>query len=370
MQTLVVNQMNLAQATLVEEASKLLSAGQIKMAVQLFALTANNMTYAAFGKAMRYWDFYPRNDGGVVPVWGFAQVVETAHETITVGQRFYGYYPIANQVIFEPSHASERGFQVANGTRADLAAVYNQYVNVASDPFYAACKVNGDATQSEAIQALLRPLYVTSWLLADFFRDNQFFGADTVLCTSASSKTAYLMAAVLKKGETKKRVVGLTSAGNVAFCESLGCYDQVLTYNQFNKLGPSEKLVLIDFAGNSDIRRQIHSHYANLLYSCAVGGTHHHALGGSAGLIGPKPILFFAPAQMKKRQADWGGAKFGEILVSDWALLLKQVTHEAAPWVKVSHQTGALAISEAWQKLAGGAGNQTPPQFGTVFSFS
>ena len=28
------------------------------------------------------------------------------------------------------------------------------------------------------------------------------------------------------------------------------------------------------------------------------------------GLPGPRPVLFFAPAQVKKRSADWGGSPF------------------------------------------------------------
>ena len=43
-----------------------------------------------------------------------------------------------------------------------------------------------------------------------------------------------------------------------------------------------------------------------LAYSCSVGGTHWEALGGGKGLPGPRPVLFFAPAQIKKRVAEWG----------------------------------------------------------------
>ena len=52
-----------------------------------------------------------------------------------------------------------------------------------ADPFY--------TRDSESAQALLRPLFITSWLIDDFLADNNFFGADTMLLSSASSKTAY-----------------------------------------------------------------------------------------------------------------------------------------------------------------------------------
>ncbi len=36
--------------------------GEVRLAVQRFAFTANNITYAAFGDAMNYWKFFPTVD--------------------------------------------------------------------------------------------------------------------------------------------------------------------------------------------------------------------------------------------------------------------------------------------------------------------
>ena len=38
---------------------------------------------------------------------------------------------------------------------------------------------------------IVRPLFITSFMLADFLQDNAFFGARQVVVSSASSKTAY-----------------------------------------------------------------------------------------------------------------------------------------------------------------------------------
>jgi Protein of unknown function (DUF2855) len=367
MHTLVVDQAHLTKAKWVEETSAPCISGSVRLRVDVFALTANNMTYAAFGKAMRYWDFYPREDGGVVPVWGFAQVVESQHDTVTAGQRFYGYYPMASEVLLTPSHASDRGFSVASGLRADLASVYNQYVNVASDPFY--------QVDTETLQAVMRPLFATSWLLADFFQDNAFFGAEVIVCSSASSKTAFAMAQIMKRSG-QCHIVGLTSKANVAFCESLGCYDQVLTYEQIDTLPTNLKIVYVDFAGNAALRRHIHERFPLLSYSCSVGGTHHDALGGGSGLAGVRPILFFAPAQMKKRQTDWGAGVFGKKLVDDWLEFVKRLAQSGnhpnasnQAWVQIAHGHSQPAILAAWQQLASGASAQDSPRVGKVFSF-
>ena len=39
-----------------------LADGELRLRIERFALTANNITYAAFGEAMRYWDFFPTGD--------------------------------------------------------------------------------------------------------------------------------------------------------------------------------------------------------------------------------------------------------------------------------------------------------------------
>jgi hypothetical protein len=62
---------------------------------------------------------------------------------------------------------------------------------------------------------LYRPLFFTSFVLADFLVDGGTAGARTVVLSSASSKTAYGAAFLLQSAGV--RTVGLTSAGNVAF---------------------------------------------------------------------------------------------------------------------------------------------------------
>jgi Protein of unknown function (DUF2855) len=54
-----------------------LADGQVRVRIERFALTSNNITYAAFGEAMSYWQFYPTGEEGwgSIPVWGFASVV-------------------------------------------------------------------------------------------------------------------------------------------------------------------------------------------------------------------------------------------------------------------------------------------------------
>jgi len=55
------------------------SDGQIVVAIDKFALTANNVTYAASGDLLGYWQFYPTAEDpwGKVTVWGIAEVIDS-----------------------------------------------------------------------------------------------------------------------------------------------------------------------------------------------------------------------------------------------------------------------------------------------------
>lgn len=71
--TLLVRQKQLSDTRLHTIDTPALADGQIRVRVDPFALTANNITYAAMGDMLGYWKFYPTGDAewGVVPVWGF-----------------------------------------------------------------------------------------------------------------------------------------------------------------------------------------------------------------------------------------------------------------------------------------------------------
>ena len=333
-----------------------LADGQVRIAIAQFALTANNITYAAFGDAMHYWRFFPAlgADGahdaawGCIPVWGFGSVSESRRPDVAVGERIYGYFPMASSVVLAPGKLSALSFIDAAPHRAELHPVYNQYTRCATDPFYTA--------DTEGLQALLRPLFTTSWLIDDFMDDNQWFCANTVLLSSASSKTAYGTAFQMAQRKGVE-VVGLTSPGNVAFCESLGCYTRVVRYDQLEDIAADTPAIYVDFAGSASLRKSIHTHFSKLAYSSAIGGTHVTDLGGARDLPGPPATLFFAPAQIKKRSADWGGQVLGQKLLQAWQAFAAQVANPQQPWLVVQQHAGADALQAVYTQMLSGSGD-------------
>jgi hypothetical protein len=333
-----------------------LQAGQVRLSVEHFSLTANNITYAAFGEAMKYWQFFPAPDAdwGCLPVWGFAAVAESRVEGVTVGRRVWGCLPAGTHLVVKPARVGATGFVDAAPHRQELATVYSQYAWCDADPAW--------RSDAEGLQAVLKPLFTTSFLIDDFLADNGFFGARQLLLSSASSKTAYGTAFCLaqRRGTPgAPAVVGLTSSGHLDFTRSLGVYDDVRTYGEVAPLDCRSPTVYVDFAGNAALRRTVHDHFGTaLVHSSSIGGTHWTELGSGAGLPGPRPVLFFAPSQIKKRSAPppegWGRDALQQRLGAAWAAFLARVGRADDPWLHIVTERGAPALEAAYASLLNG----------------
>ena len=358
--TLLVRQDQLATTRLVTSTDTPLADGQVRVRVERFALTANNITYAALGEMLQYWQFFPSGETGwgIVPVWGFATVVQSLHPGITVGERLYGYWHMATQAVLSPQRVNAAGFSDGAPHRAGLHAVYNHYLRTSADPFYRA--------DTEDVQALLRPLFITSWLIDDFLDDQQFFGARRLLLSSASSKTAYGTAFQLAQ-RAGLEVIGLTSPGNAAFCNSLGCYHRVVAYDALeSQIDGATPSIYIDFAGSVGLRQRIHAHATGLAYSCAVGASHVQDLGGAGNLPGPRPVMFFAPAQVKKRHGDWGAQGLNDRLVAAWNRFSTAVQAPPTPWLTVQQHRGPEATRALFGAVLAGQGDPRAGHIATL----
>ena len=263
---------------------------------------------------------------------------------VEAGARVYGFLPTASHLVVRPDRADGRGFRDAAGHRAALPAAYNAYALTTGDPSYDAAR--------EDLQVLFRPLFLISFLLADQLQETP----GTVVLSSASSKTAYGAAFLLRAAG--REVVGLTSPGNLAFTESLGCYDRVLTYDEAASL-PREHTAYVDLAGSTPLRQALHTALADwLLLDLVVGVTHQDS--GSAGrLPGPRPTVFFAPDRLQQRSADWGRAGFDERFAQAWGSFVPAVEG----WVDLTVGSGPQGLQSAYLEVLAG---RTDPRTGHV----
>ena len=326
--------------------------GQVVLRVDRVGMTANNVTYAVFGDTMKYWDFFPTSDidgvaQGRVPLWGFAEVEQSAVPGVLEGTRLYGYLPTSSHLVVQPGKVEARGFRDASPHRQHLPSAYNSLITTTSDLAY--------DPELEDLQVLYRPLFMTSFMLADFLTDHGYFGAGSALISSASSKTAYGTAFLLDGVHR----VGLTSEANRAFTESLGCYDEVRTYDEVEELA-QVPTVYVDIAGDGPLRRRVHERVTPV-HSAVVGAAHHDAAPdlGDGDLPGGAPTFFFAPDQMRKRHDDWGPNGIAERHAEAWASFAPVV----ANWVDVVVSDGPDGLRSAWLETLAGT---TSPRDGLV----
>jgi hypothetical protein len=324
-----------------------LAAGEARIRVDAFGLSANNITYAVYGDLMRYWDCFPGYDEdgvswGRVPVWGFGDVVESAVSGVAEGSRVYGYFPLADELVVTPGRIDDLGFSDMTLAREAVPTVYSRYSVTTADRVY--------RPDREDQHMLLWPLFVTSFVVDDFLADHDLFGSHTVVVSSASSKTA-IGAAFLLAGREGVEVVGLTSAGNLEFVRSLGCYATVLPYDGIDALdaGPT---CYIDVAGRKDVTHAVHTRLGDdLRYSMVVGDTHWDDATTSEGLLpGPRPEFLFAPVQIAKRRTDWGRDGFETAVAAAWDRFIPWTDN----WLTIRHALGAVATETVFRNVLDG----------------
>lgn len=350
---LIITKKDLADLAWVERDAQALQDGEVRLQIQSFALTANNITYAAFADFAGYWNFFPTGDEakGRVPFWGFAQVAESRCAGVTVGQRFYGYLPASTDLVVRPGRLGPPGFTDTSAHRAALPGFYNVYHFIETDSAYLA--------PYEDVQMLVRPLYATGWLIDDCLMERAA-PPGHVIVSSASAKTslAYASAARKRKGLT---LTGLTSASNRAFTENSGLYDHVVTYDNMAACVDAGPAVHVDIRGNPAMRTPLAEALGGQLTThLQVGATDWNAPRGASLPTQSSPNVpnsgsianevFFAPGHAETCARRMGPREMGEALNKDMCAFYP-VT---AKMLDIETVNARSQMVNAWQETLAG----------------
>lgn len=357
MTQLQTNKKDFSATRLIQDPSPKVDEGDILLAIESFSFTANNITYAVMGEQLRYWQFYPpagenAKEWGLIPVWGFAKVIQSRCDEIAIGERVFGYFPPANEVKMTPVKISNSGFFDGIAHRAELPPSYNSYRRVSADPKY-----DPDFDQE---RMLLFPLYVTAFSLHDMLQSENFYGAEQVVIGSASSKTSIGLAYALDEDPDAPTVVGLTSSRNLESVKQLGLYDQSVSYSKLTDIDASKPTVIVDMSSNGDVLGRLHTHLGDNMKFCSnVGLTHWEDERPGPGFIRERSEMFFAPGHIQKRLQEWGPGEFDKRS----SAFIMRTAAKSRQWLTMKQISGLKGLSEIYDDVCHG---KLPPEQGLI----
>ncbi|MDP3857859.1 MAG: DUF2855 family protein [Stagnimonas sp.] len=328
-----------------------LRSGEVLLAVDKFAFSSSNLGYARGTGAALYLSFFAAEEGwGRLPVWGYAEVAASRHPLVREGERLFAYLPMSTHLRLPAGGNDAAGFADVSPHRARLPPAYNRILRVLRDPGYFPARENE--------QALLRPQFATSFLLDEHIAEQNFYGAERVLISSASSKTAQALGFLLRR-RRRVRVIGLTSAANTGYCERSGCFDAVLAYDGLATLPLAGKAVYVDLGGRctATIHHRLAGQLRASLRVVAAGA-------GSTpvqDLPGPAPEPFMALHRLRERQQQWGLEGYEERHAEAWRAFALSLSG----WLRIQHQRGEAAVAQVYQEALEG---RTPPEVGHILS--
>jgi hypothetical protein len=308
-----------------------LADGEALLEVESFALTANNVTYGAVGDQIGYWKFFPAPEGlGRIPVWGYARVVRSSAADAPEGLRLFGYWPMSSHTVARLQKRPS-GYVEVSAHRAELPPTYNAYQEAAP-------------AADDDWRSLLRPLFMTSFLLDDQLSDTPL---KSLVLSSASSKTAMGLAWLARRRGVK--VIGLTSPAHVDLLKRTGLYDEVVAYG--GTLKADAPAGYVDFAGRGEVTRDVHAALGDaLVVSLGVGITHWDAMTAPRPQVpGVAPVFFFAPDRIRQRAQDWGMA---ELDARFRAALSEFIAGN--PWMTLKHHAGPDALKALYADVVAG----------------
>lgn len=318
----------------IPEAELELEYGDVLLKVDSFAYTANNITYAVAGDTVGYWQFFPavgENTArwGVIPVWGFAEVVASRSEGIPVGDRLFGYFPPAKHVKMAPVGISERRFIDGSAHRSKLPKVYNIYQRVVNEKNY--------TPSFDRERMLLFPLLVTSFCLWNALKEANWHGAKQVIILSASSKTSIGLGYALHADADAPTFIGITSDRNLDKVNNLGLYDHCLSYDTITGIDADIPTVIVDMSGNTSVLAALHTRLGdNMKFTYNVGFTHWTNAKPQGGIIKERSAFFFAPGHIQKLLKQWGPNRFEQ----ETSAFLITTANKIRAWLKFRQVNG------------------------------
>jgi Protein of unknown function (DUF2855) len=230
---------------------------------------------------------------------------------------------------------------------------------------------------------LYRPLFWTSFWAEDWLftaPNKPYNGATTILISSASAKTAFCLAYLIKKRSYPGvRVIGLTSKENLNFTRGLGLYSSVFTYGDVEGgLGEyNGTWIYVDVAGNeannsrvwkmlgSRVVRSVSLGVTNLspstqsTYIMPVSGVTKSPTTRAPAASSPVEF-FFMPEWLADRRRSLTASDIFKMQQAAWTALMR----DCRAWVVLERTWGAEEVQRIYAETVRG---RVGPEKGMVW---
>lgn len=192
---------------------------------------------------------------------------------------------MSSYLIVKPENIKPFGFIDGTTHRKPLPPIYNFYAK----------KPESFSDVEKGYYSIIKPLFTTAFLNYLFLEEENFFEAEQILLTSASSKTALGIAYMLfsNKEQHGKKIIGLTSSKNKVFLQETGLYDQIFSYDELDNI-PSLKTTMVDLGGNIELLLKINNQLNEHLRFTSLIGLADWKSAGDMKQV-PNSKFFFAP---------------------------------------------------------------------------
>eukprot|EP00945_MAST-04E_sp_MAST-4E-sp1_P000793 g793.t1 len=269
MEQIVVRERSPMKASVKPLSNIILRDGGVLVHVCKFVLTANTVTYATVGRVMlNTFEHFPYEDKEFAssPAWGYGVIVASRSPFVPVGARIHGYFPMRGYTVLTPTKVKRGQFEDSAPHRQQLIPAYRTYRVGA--PYSVENEDQEDLLNADGL------LFSTGWGCAI---QGKLKGAESVLFTSASSRTSLCAAFSAKFGKMCKCIIGVTSRRNLHFVRGTGLYDVVVSYEDIftiDKRGVGS-IAIYDMAGNASANMAIRQHFGGQILDWGkVGQTH------------------------------------------------------------------------------------------------
>jgi hypothetical protein len=321
----VVSKENFADNTVVPLSSSSLPPLQddrIRVRTTIIGLTVNTQSYARLGDLFHWWDTYPvpqklpapykdQARFGIVPAWGYGEVLESKVPGISNGELIWGFWPTSSLPVdlkLVPADVADHWIETSE-SRSTLMKLYNRYiipdsklrVQSLDDAKWTQMAWEGALTVWQAGYLLNRYIFGRQQIHplgnGEWSEKDADLSTAVVIALSASGKTARgFLHEIINHRSAEDNPLGLlsiTSAPTSDFIPKASFPTKTVSYEQANssesldwiaKQNPT-KVVIVDFGGRGNSLLNLLDALKTLNVEVIVIG-----VGGAADALTPKDV--------------------------------------------------------------------------------